>query len=103
MYKTLVLPLVKQPEYLGSILITQGITQILNIVKHNKRPVNPGFKFKKPFYNILQVKLQSLFEKAEEKVKQGEIMLQEHQNACRTIIVSIIFGVSFQINKLFLT
>ncbi|XP_056097142.1 tripartite motif-containing protein 16 [Rhinichthys klamathensis goyatoka] len=33
-----------------------------------------------------KVKLQSLLEKAEEKVKQGEIMLQEHQNACASII-----------------
>ncbi|RXN03961.1 cerebellin-1-like protein [Labeo rohita] len=33
-----------------------------------------------------KVKLQSLFEKAEEKVKQGEIMHHEHQKACRSII-----------------
>ncbi|XP_051553319.1 E3 ubiquitin/ISG15 ligase TRIM25-like [Myxocyprinus asiaticus] len=33
-----------------------------------------------------KVKLKSLFQKAEEKVKQGERMLQEHQNSSRTII-----------------
>nr|XP_021326940.1 E3 ubiquitin/ISG15 ligase TRIM25 isoform X3 [Danio rerio] len=33
-----------------------------------------------------KVKLQSLFEKAEEKIKQGEMMLKEHQRASRTII-----------------
>ncbi|KAF4117557.1 hypothetical protein G5714_002110 [Onychostoma macrolepis] len=33
-----------------------------------------------------KVKLQSLFERAEGKVKQGQKMLQEHQKACRSII-----------------
>lgn len=40
---------------------------------------------------ILQVTLQSHFKRAEEKLMQGEQMLQEHQNACQTIIVSVSF------------